>query len=259
VADAIRVHPHDGSTDGLRRIVADARPDVVFHLASLFVGNHGPDDVEPLIESNLLFGTQLAEAMSLSAVQLLVNAGTAWQHYDQQEYSPANLYAATKQAYEAILHYYVDAASFRVVTVTIFDTYGPHDTRPKLLPLLDAASRRGTPLAMSPGSQSLNLVHVDDVVDGFVVAADRLLGGNVTGHERYALAGASAVTLRDLVALFVRATGRAVNVDWGAKPYRQREVMVPWSGGQRLPGWEPKIELEEGLRRCFGPSSSDND
>jgi nucleoside-diphosphate-sugar epimerase len=96
---AARVHRHDGTTEGMVALVAAAQPDVVFHLASLFIAEHKTADVTRLIESNLLLGTQLAEAMRVHARTRLVNTGTVWQHYDDREYSPSSLYAATKQAF----------------------------------------------------------------------------------------------------------------------------------------------------------------
>ena len=73
VADKIIVHQHDGTTSSMINIIKDAEPDVVFHLASLFLAQHTSEDVEKLVQSNLLFGTQLAEAMTLQGVTKLIN------------------------------------------------------------------------------------------------------------------------------------------------------------------------------------------
>jgi len=35
----------------------------------------------------------------------------------------------------------------------------------------------------------------------------------------------------------------------GGRPYREREVMVPWNKGRLLPGWSVKIRLEDGIRK----------
>jgi len=53
------VHVHDGSTVGLIDILRNVHPNVVFHLASLVVAEHATDDVEPLVQSNILFGRNL--------------------------------------------------------------------------------------------------------------------------------------------------------------------------------------------------------
>ena len=109
VIDQVTLHVHDGSSAGMLEIVARVKPLVVFHLASLFLSEHTVDQVEPLVRCNILFGTQLLEAMAANGVRLLVNTGTSWEHYCSRPYSPVNLYAATKQAFESILQYYVEA------------------------------------------------------------------------------------------------------------------------------------------------------
>jgi hypothetical protein len=43
--------------------------------------------------------------------------------------------------------------------------------------------------------------------------------------------------------------GKELEVEFGALPYRPREVMVPWTNGKRLPGWKINVPLAEGLRR----------
>ncbi len=248
IAGSATLHRHDGSTASLVRIVSESRPDVVFHLASLFVVQHAPADVEPLVRSNVLFPTQLLDAMAAAGIHRLVNTGTTWQHYNDRDYSPVNLYAATKQALDAILQYYVEATPLKAITLKLTDTYGPRDTRKKLFSVLRAAARERRPLAMSPGDQLIDLVYIDDAVKAFLVAGERLLSDAVTGHETYAVSSGRPVRLRDLVERYTRVTGIALQVEWGIRPYRPREMMIPWRGGAPLPGWNPSTSLEEGLR-----------
>jgi nucleoside-diphosphate-sugar epimerase len=127
----VKMHTHDGTTEGMIRLIGDAKPVVVFHLASLFLSQHEASDVERLVVSNVLFGNQLLEAMKTHGVSHLINTGTSWQHYENKAYSPVNLYAATKQAFESLLQYYVEAHGLRAITLKLSDTYGPHDPRPE--------------------------------------------------------------------------------------------------------------------------------
>ncbi|MDE2314434.1 MAG: NAD-dependent epimerase/dehydratase family protein, partial [Elusimicrobia bacterium] len=106
---------HDGTTEGMMRLMRRARPDVVFHLASLFLTDHKPADIEGLCRSNVLFGMQVLEAASAAKPSGFINTGTAWQHYNDADYNPVNLYAATKQAFQDILDYYVQARGVRAV------------------------------------------------------------------------------------------------------------------------------------------------
>jgi nucleoside-diphosphate-sugar epimerase len=247
--DRVNVHRHDGSIQVLTTALDDSAPDVVFHLASLFISEHKPDHVKPLISANILFPTLLLEAMAMTQVRCLVNTGTAWQHYRDAPYSPVCLYAATKQAFEAVLQYYVETHKFRAITLKLFDTYGPEDHRPKLFSLLAKAAGATEPLAMSAGDQHLNLVYIDDVVAAYLSAAKRVVDASHDGHEIYAVSSNATVPLRDVVSVYERVTRTRLNIAWGAMPYRQREPMRPWSGGIALPGWSPRVSLSEGIAR----------
>lgn len=243
---AVTVHVHDGSTQGMLDIVGAARPHTVFHLASLFLAQHTAGDVEALIGSNVLYGTQLVEAMVAHGVPYLVNTGTAWQHYDNQDHNPVNLYAATKQAFEAILSYYIEAQGLKVSSLILFDTYGPHDPRAKLIALLWKTALTQQPISMSPGEQQIDLVHIDDVIDAFMMAA-RLLPDQGQGHRRYGVSSGRPLPLKALVAAFEQATGLSLPITWGGRPYRPREVMTPWRDHESVPGWQARIPFETGV------------
>lgn len=242
-------HLYDGSMASLSTCLNRSKPDIVFHLASLFLSQHTPEDIHPLIDSNILFSTQLTEAMIQQGAMRLVNTGTSWQHYHDQPAQPVNLYAATKQAFETILDYYLATSGLQVVNLLLFDTYGPGDPRPKLLNLLAKIARSGEILPMSPGEQLLDIVYIDDVIAAFLVAAERLLAASGEKCESFAVSAGHHISLRDFVATVARTTGWELNIEWGGRPYRPREVMTPWSTGESLPGWRPNVSLEEGLRR----------
>ncbi len=254
----LEVVEHDGTTDGMLAIVEACWPDLAFHVASLVVAEHKPEDVEPLVTSNLLFPSQLAEAMAGLGAGVgkgtgsLVNVGTSWQHFENRDYSPVCLYAATKQAFEALLQFYVETGRLQVITMKLFDTYGPDDPRPKLFSLLRRLAGSGEKLAMSPGEQLQDLVYVDDVTEALVMAGQRLRQGQVAGGgEVYAVSSGAPIALKDLVARFAEVAGQSLEIEWGGRPYRPREVMVPWSRGACLPGWRPRIGLEEGIGRTL--------
>jgi nucleoside-diphosphate-sugar epimerase len=245
---------YDGTYQSLSAAVEKSRPRVVFHLASHFLAEHKPDDIRPLVESNLTFSVQLVEAMAAHSVFRLVNTGTSWEYYQERD-EPVCLYAATKRAFGEILSYYLGAFSdMRVVTLKLFDTYGSDDPRPKLFNALRKASLGGEPLAMSPGEQRIDLVHVDDVVSAFLCAASRLADpSSMAGRrEEFAVSSGRPIRLKELAALYGRVVGREVPIRWGARPYRPREVMTPWALGYAPPGWVPRIGLEDGIRRMEG-------
>ena len=248
VRSEIKVHVHDGTTEGIIDIISLASPRTVFHLASLFLVQHEPKDIASLLNSNVLFSVQLAEAMVTNNVHRLVNTGTSWQHYKNRDYDPVNLYAATKQAFEDILAYYSAATPLCVITLQLCDTYGQNDPRHKLFNLLAKASKSGEPLLMSPGEQLIDLVYIDDVVEAYLYSA-RLLEDAISGHQVYAVSSGNPIKLRDLVTSYEKIVGTSVPVVWGRRPYRPREVMSPWTQGKVLDGWSPRVSLVDGIRR----------
>jgi len=259
VLGSSNVHEHDGSTSGLINIVGSVRPLAVFHLASAVITDYAAADVEPLIRSNILFGTQLLEAMAVAGVSVIVNTGTISQHYECRSYSPVYLYSATKQAFQDVLQFYCEARGLHAVTLELPDTYGPGDRRSKLLTLLANAARTGETLALTPGEQLLDLLHVDDVVHGYEVAADGLLTGELPSPSRYRLSSGSLVRLKNVVELYHEATGQTVSVVWGGRPYRVREVMEPRSPVPVLPEWKPCISLKDGLAALNAEFQEDAD
>ena len=243
----VQIHPYRGETADVVEAIERSRPDVVFHLASLFLAQHTPRQIIPLIEANVLLGVQLLEAMSGAGVKSLVNTGTSWQHFHCDSYLPVNLYAATKQAFEDILAYYADAAGIRAVTLSLFDSYGPGDTRKKLLRLLLDCLETNGELQMSPGDQVLDLAHVDDICEAFLHAARLVRDPNHPSLACYAVGGGERMSLREIVATLEKAAGRTLRIDWGARPYRPREVMRLWDG-PAMPGWQPRITLADGIK-----------
>jgi nucleoside-diphosphate-sugar epimerase len=247
---AERMHVHDGTTSQLFSILASVKPSAVFHLASLFLAQHTPADISRLVASNIEFPLQLLEAMVAADVRLLINTGTAWQHFENADYNPVNLYAATKQAFVDLARFRIEMKAIQMLHLELFDTFGPGDTRPKLFTALRSASEAHRALDMSRGEQLIDLVYVDDVIDAFMMAAAHLFNGESPSlMETFAVSSGRPLPLRDIVETWRRVTGRPLEVNWGARPYRPREVMVPWNRGLPVPGWRPGVSLEDGIRR----------
>ena len=250
----VHIHPYRGQTADVIEAMERSRPDVVFHLASLFLAQHTAQQIVPLIETNVLLGVQLLEAMSGAGVKSLVNTGTSWQHFHSDSYLPVNLYAATKQAFEDILAYYVDAEGIHAVTLSLFDSYGPGDTRNKLLRLLLDCLETNGELQMSTGEQVLDLVHVDDLCEAFLHAARLVRDPKHPPMACYAVSGGERMSLREIVATLEQTAGHTLRIDWGARPSRPREVMRLWDG-PAMPGWQPRIKLVDGLKALLNERS----
>ena len=233
----------------LKTICNAIKPDGVIHLATHFSANHKTEEFEDMLEANIILGAKLLEAVSPVAKWFL-NIGTYWQHYEGQRYSPVNFYAATKQAFEDLLVFFADHFKINVGTLCLNDTYGPGDTRRKIFNLWrDMCLNPDQTLEMSPGEQIMDMLHIKDVVSAIEHCAILLENDTdgVLNKQIFYVTAAEKPTLKELSRIFEKISGSHLNIIWGAKPYRHREVMNPLCYGKKLPGWEAEIKYEEGI------------
>ncbi|WP_054860567.1 NAD-dependent epimerase/dehydratase family protein [Gracilibacillus sp. JCM 18860] len=249
VIDKIKIHYYTNSFTSLSQIVEKVSPDITFHLASVATIHYTPpENIRNMLDCNVTFGTELVEAISSSGTSHFINTGTFSQHFDQQDYNPNSLYAATKQAFEDILCYYSETNRLKALTLTLFDNYGPFDPRPKIMNLLYSSYVDNKPLVMTPGEQYLDLVFIDDVIDAYIVAANRLLYGNSKTQEKFVVSSGELIQLKQLVTEFESIIGKELPITWGGIDYRPREIMIPWRRGTPLPHWYPRVSLKEGIK-----------
>lgn len=220
----------------------------IIHLATLFVAQHQAEQIKELVLSNIFLGTAILEAAQDTAVKWILNTGTYWQHFnsDKVDYCPTSLYAASKQAFIDMAAYYTQVNEFKFVTLKLSDSFGDGDTRRKLFTILKEASQTGEQLLMSPGEQQLDILHVSDIVSGFVHLM-KLLQDNKCTENEYILAARQRFTLKETVEIFEKVCGKKLNIVWGGRSYRNREIMCPWNKGVVLPDWEARLSLEEGI------------
>lgn len=239
----------------LSRAITESNPDIIIHLATLYIKDHKTEDIPALIDSNITFITHLADAAAQAGCKKFINIGTAWQHAQDGSYQPANLYAATKQASESIIAFYQNAGLLDPIHLHLFDTYGPNDPRPKIFNLLQKTAMLNGCLEMSPGDQILDLLHVDDAAAAIAHAADCHMMNKLKSGTVFGISSGRPLKLKELVELWITSTGINVNIKWGALPYRTREVMRPWEDPQALPHWKPIIAHEIGFRTTFSTTT----
>jgi len=224
----------------------------IVHLAAYaLAGNHQFGDVEILVDSNIKFGTVLLEVATKAKAGWFINTGTYWQNYNDAEYSPVNLYAATKQAFEDIAKFYFETCDIRFCTIRLFDTYGINDKRNKVFNVWNKISKSGEVLDMSCGDQIMDFSYIDDIVDAYVLLihylhdnSDKVKKGGV-----YYLQSSERYSLKELSHIFEEVTSTKLNINWGGRPYKNREVMNPISSNNVLQGFKHKVSIRDGIKR----------
>ena len=256
VLTQIDVFEYDGNIHTLCDYFQKVQADVVFHLAAAVITNYKPEQVPVLIQSNIQFGTEVLEAMKQSGTRMIVSTGSYWQNYNNDDYNPVDLYAATKEAFEKVLKYYSEVEGIRAVTLRLYDVYGTGDKRPKLWNILKQIAGTGQVVNLSPGEQLLDMVYISDVCTAFEQAYNLLSCDSTIHNVVYGVYTNNRKRLKDIVELYIKIIGKPVSVVFGGKPYKAREVMLPTDKLKMVPGWKPSVSLEEGLHLLAGDKTN---
>ena len=249
-----KIFKYDENIDNLIEYFHEEKFDGVIHLASLFLASHTLKEISNLISSNIKFGTELLEASKSSDVKWFINTGTFWQNYENEEYNPVNLYAATKEAFEAIAKYYTETSDLIFTTIKLNDTFGKNDTRNKVFNLWNKVAKTSETLEMSAGEQIIDISYIDDVVNAYEILINHLMShkANEFKNKTFAVKSDERVSLKKLSKIFEKATNSKLNIIWGARQYREREVMVPWENGVGIPNWTQQYSLKEAIQKTVG-------
>lgn len=233
--------------------------DGVVHFASHVCVEHAYNDIKSLIDSNITFGTLLLEASVKTKVKWFINTGTFWQSYKNESYNPVNLYAATKEAFEDIAKYYTETSDLIFTTIKLNDTFGPKDKRAKIFNLWTSVASSDETLKMSPGEQIIDISYIDDIVDAYEQLVKYLDNDEATAfkNKTFVVTNKEKITLKELARVFEKITGLTLNINWGGREYRDREVMFPYSLGETVPGWKQQYTLEEAIRKTVKDLQND--
>ena len=206
-------------------------------------------DIEELVRVNIQYGIKLMQQASLGGGRFL-NIGTNWQHYKNMPYSPVSIYAASKQAHLAFQQYFTEVEGLSARSLELSDTYGPNDPRDKLIPLLLSPTMCEWPLELTGGTQLIDLVHIDDVVE-----AINLINQNWDSpflKMQMSLTSGELLSIKALVKECGIIRGHEIPVKWGSKQsLYARQMHESWAFHEVPWQWAPKISLKKGLNEVY--------
>jgi GDP-L-fucose synthase len=251
------------------RLYADARPDVVIHLAAE-VGGIGANMANPgrYFYANMAMALHMIEHARLAGIAKFVQAGTIcaypkhaavpfredclWDGYPEETNAP---YGVAKKAALVMLDAYRRQYGLHSAYLLPVNLYGPGDNFdlqtshviPALVRKCVEAAGRGDAAVQcwGTGRASREFLYVDDCAEGIVRAAE-VLDEPVPVN----LGTGSEIAIRDLAQLVAQACGFAGRLEWDAsRPDGQPRRCLDTSRAASLLGWRARVGLEEGLRR----------
>ena len=172
---------------------------------------------------------------------------TYWGHVNP--IGPRGVYDEAKRYAEALTMAYHNQQGVNTAIVRIFNTYGPkmraHDGR--AIPTFVRQALANEPLtAFGDGSQTRSFCYVDDLIRGIVLLAE---SGE---HLPVNIGNPTEFTILELAQTVLKVTGSTSEIVFEALPVDDPQVRQPdITRARQVLGWEPEVQLEEGLRRML--------
>ena len=254
-------------TAATRRLFADARPELVFHLAAE-VGGIGANRENPgrYWHANLSMGLNVLEESRRADVEKLVLVGTIcaypeltpvpfreddlWAGYPEPTNAP---YGVAKRALLTGAQAYREQYGLNVIYLLPVNLYGPRDDfDPRTSHVVPALMRKmldardagaGSVVLWGDGSPTREFLYVEDCAEALVLAARRY-----DGPEPVNLGTGEEISIRDLAALVAEITGFTGEVLWDvSKPGGQARRRLDVSRAERLFDFRAHTRLRAGL------------
>lgn len=255
-----RVTTHEGNfidSTAMKAIVADARPEIIFHLGAYTHVGKSWQRIDECVQANIQGTVNLLQALDGTGYARFVNTGTSeiYGNIDvpfQEDKcpNPVSPYAVSKYSAEMYCRLGIESRQWPVVRVRPFNAYGPSQTPDRIIPEIIVRALRGDELKMTSGTQTREFNYVTDLVEGFLLAAvvPDIEGGlfNIGGGEEVSIADL-AMTILDIM-------DNPIEAQLGALPDRPIEIWRMYCDSTRarkVLGWEPRHDLRAGLARTI--------
>jgi GDP-L-fucose synthase len=257
--------------EDIQRMLQDARPDVILHLAAV-VGGIGANRARPadFFYANLMMGVQLIHEAWKFGVEKFVAVGTIcaypkftplpfkeedlWDGYPEETNAP---YGLAKKMLLVQAQAYRQQYGFNAIYPLPVNLYGPRDNFdletshviPAMIRKFIDAKERGDPQVAlwGDGSPTREFLYVEDAAQGLLLAAERY-----NGAEPFNLGSGQEISIKDLASLVARLTGYAGEIAWDtSKPNGQPRRCLDTHRAEQFFGFRAQTPLEEGLRRTI--------
>ena len=239
--------------------------DVVYHLASpaspidylrlplhtLKVGSYGTHHALGLAKKHRARLLVASTSEVYGDPQVHPQSEDDWGHVNP--IGPRGVYDEAKRYAEALTMAYHRQQGVDTAIIRIFNTYGPrmraHDGR--AIPTFLRQALQDRPITVfGTGEQTRSFCYVDDLIRGMILLAE---SGE---HMPVNVGNPNEFTLLELANAVIDATGSSSQIVYEALPTDDPQVRRPdITRARELLGWEPEVELVEGLRRTIDGSS----
>ena len=160
---------------------------------------------------------------------------------------PISPYAATKGAGELLCHTYSHLYGICCICLRFFTVYGPRQRPDLAIHKFASLISEGRSIPVfGDGTTRRDYTYVDDIIDGVVAA----INYDKSNYEVINLGESRTVELRELIALLEKELDAHAIIDrQPAQPGDVPQTFADISRARKLLGYNPQVQIEDGLRR----------
>jgi NAD dependent epimerase/dehydratase len=234
--------------------------EVVFHLGAQIAIPYSYVNPRDYVATNVVGTLNVAQAALRHGVTRMIHTSTS-ECYGSAQTVPItedhplvgqSPYSASKIGADTLVESFYRSFALPATTVRPFNTYGPHQSTRAVIPTIITQALVGDTLKLGSLEPRRDLTYVSDTVAGFIAAAATPGLEGVTMQ----LGTGSDVSIGDLVDLVAEILGKELTVELDAQRVRpslsevERLISSP-ARARTLTGWEPEVDLREGLARTI--------
>ncbi len=238
--------------DNLRRKIGEA--DVIIHLAARPGVRPSMKDPKSYADVNVLGTISVLElALKLDVDQFIFGSSSSVYGLDEVPFRedrpadrPLSVYGGTKRASEIILHAYSYNYGLPVTILRFFTVYGPRVRPDMAIYKFAKGIFLGEEITVyGEGKLKRDYTYISDIVDGTIKALRRRFS-----YEIFNLGSGRPIEIIELIRLLEKYIGKEAKIRFEEKPREDMpETYADISKAKELLGYEPKVSIEEGVRR----------
>jgi GDP-L-fucose synthase len=257
--------------EDIDRMLDDAKPDVLIHLAAL-AGGIGANRARPaeFFYKNLMMGVPLMHKSWERGVEKFVAIGTIcaypkftpipfkeenlWDGYPEETNAP---YGLAKKMLLVQAQAYREQYDFNAIYLLPVNLYGPRDNFnletshviPALIRKCVEAQERGDDkiVAWGTGAPTREFLYAGDAAEGILLAAEKY-----NDSEPVNLGSGMEISIKDLTELIVKLTGFEGEIVWdSSKPDGQPRRGLDVKRAKEFFGFEAQMTFEQGLKNTI--------
>ncbi len=231
--------------------VKEIKPHYVFHAAT----SRQVSSPTELAHTNVTATANLLQSTVSKYIQGFVMLGSSLEYgnldipfRESDLVRPSSFFGASKAAGTMMLQGMAKSMGFPVSILRLFHVYGPYEPAKRLVPTVIRAILSGTVINLTQPGLNHDYIFIEDVVNACLAAASKTSWSG----EIFNVSNGIMISNEKIVGEISTIIGKKANTKTGA--YQQRSWdKAEWCGDNtkafRLLGWQPKVNLTEGLSR----------